>query len=43
MTECALCGTALDSGDDVPARIPCCLDCYRALGGYGGDGGESDE
>jgi len=39
MTECALCGAALDSDDDVPARIPCCLDCFRALGEYDPDGG----
>jgi len=39
MTECALCGAGLDSDGDAPARIPCCLDCYRALGGYDGDGG----
>ncbi len=40
MTECALCDAALDSGDDVPNRIPCCIDCYRALGGFSPDGGE---
>jgi len=39
MTECALCGAALDSDGDVPDPVPCCLDCYRALGGFDGDGG----
>jgi len=39
MTECELCGVALDSGSDTPDPIPCCLDCYRALGGYDDDRG----
>jgi len=43
MTECALCGAALDAGvahvfadAGVDERIPCCLDCYRAFSGDGG-------